>query len=743
MDFQGTIENTPVFSIIVPTCGRVSLFVETMQSLAQQTYRNFEVIVPDDSRQHTDRAEIQEFVSRFQQETGISARYVHSSSPLYQAGNTNQGLRSARGKWIRILHSDDLLAPNALEFEWGLIHAFSGKVEVIFHWLLPFTQKPEFLSQPAVHLISPSYLMKHTLHSATSCPSGLLFSSSVLDEVKGMDEHLRFLCDWKLFFLIVANQFDRGNYLVNVQPGLCAWRIHSDNVTSKLWFDHFLEHKTVTQFMINEMIRAEDLYFNSKDISSFRNQAIVYRYSRLLSDFIKLPSTKKILYFNKIIMALLQLIYVPSSVISGFIAVTKRFLSKHAFFIARQLKLEPFIIDEKLVDKNISSVIAIRPGIPKKAIAASFTITSLFDNTFNLARYCDFIANHPEIVIFDINRNRFYEKIVFEILKYTTLHQVVSFAFEDNDYLTIFGLKALVEKLFPAQLVVMEQTQIGCNQHLIRFRRERRVPDYLSAPHDGWTFGLLTMGTRDDGVKEFISSIRKYCRDEYEIIVTTPSEIPWLKTENDVRQIVFSEKDDLGWITRKKNLICREARYSDIVICHDRFSFTASFFQWAARSGFAYGLAAPRLILPSGKRALDWAVVSSENLVWSFGGLLDYRAYSRYAYVPGGVTIIRKRFWSQFPWNENLYWNEHEDVELCRRAQRGGHVLTYIPGKMIAFTDRWVDHNKILPFDEHQEILFGVPVGEQIIRFLSKFRQKIASLSIVKRLRRWLIDLIR
>ena len=33
----------------------------------------------------------------------------------------------------------------------------------------------------------------------------------------------------------------------------------------------------------------------------------------------------------------------------------------------------------------------------------------------------------------------------------------------------------------------------------------------------------------------------------------------------------FAERDDLGWITRKKNLICEEAAYSDILVCHDRF----------------------------------------------------------------------------------------------------------------------------------------------------------------------------
>jgi hypothetical protein len=240
----------------------------------------------------------------------------------------------------------------------------------------------------------------------------------------------------------------------------------------------------------------------------------------------------------------------------------------------------------------------------------------------------------------------------------------------------------------------------------------------MTEPHCGWTFGMLTTGTRLANVERFVDSIEEHCHEPYEILIVSPVDLGAIGHRRGVRVLRFDAHDDLGWITRKKNLICAEATYSDILICHDRFSLDPAFVTDFAQWGFAYGLAAVRVRLPDGRRGLDWAVVSSQNQVWSAGGLLDYRAYSRYAYNPGGATVIRKSFWRDFPWNDNLFWNEHEDVELCRRIQRAGGVIALTSATVIAEEDRWVQANPLIPYCDQNEVLYGRPVGEQRIHFL-------------------------
>lgn len=104
-------------SVVVPTHGRVDLFRSTLDSLRRQLTDFFELIVTDDSREAGDRESISDAVSAYASATGRAARYVFTTPGLGQAGNTNQGLRAARGDLLRILHSDDVLHPASRAWE--------------------------------------------------------------------------------------------------------------------------------------------------------------------------------------------------------------------------------------------------------------------------------------------------------------------------------------------------------------------------------------------------------------------------------------------------------------------------------------------------------------------------------------------------------------------------------------------------------------------------------------------------
>ena len=94
-------------SIIMPSWNTGRFIGESIQSVLDQTYPNWELIIVDDcSTDNTD-----EVVASFQDDR---IRYLHNEHNSGAALTRNYALREARGAWIAFLDSDDLWAPEKL-----------------------------------------------------------------------------------------------------------------------------------------------------------------------------------------------------------------------------------------------------------------------------------------------------------------------------------------------------------------------------------------------------------------------------------------------------------------------------------------------------------------------------------------------------------------------------------------------------------------------------------------------------
>lgn len=97
-------------SIIMPSWNTENYIAKSIQSVIDQTYKNWELIIVDDcSSDHTD-----EIVSSFQDERII---YLKNKQNRGAALTRNKALREAQGEWIAFLDSDDLWEPQKLEYQ--------------------------------------------------------------------------------------------------------------------------------------------------------------------------------------------------------------------------------------------------------------------------------------------------------------------------------------------------------------------------------------------------------------------------------------------------------------------------------------------------------------------------------------------------------------------------------------------------------------------------------------------------
>jgi glycosyltransferase involved in cell wall biosynthesis len=87
-------------SICIPAYKRVEFLRRLLDSITIQTFRDFEVVVTDDSPAN----EVHELCKEFDK---IPIRYYKNEKPLGTPENWNASIRLARGEWIKLMHDDD------------------------------------------------------------------------------------------------------------------------------------------------------------------------------------------------------------------------------------------------------------------------------------------------------------------------------------------------------------------------------------------------------------------------------------------------------------------------------------------------------------------------------------------------------------------------------------------------------------------------------------------------------------
>lgn len=176
------MQTTPAVSVIIPAYNVAPYIAETLDSLFAQTYRDFEAILVNDGSTDDTEARIAPFRDRLvyiaQQNRGVMAA-------------RNAALRAARGRYIALLDSDDLLLPRFLEVLVGMLEADSA-VSVAYPNALYFgwPRHDGKLHQDAFPVADP-VTFDRVLRRECYIFGLLVFRRSVIDEVGGYDESLQ------------------------------------------------------------------------------------------------------------------------------------------------------------------------------------------------------------------------------------------------------------------------------------------------------------------------------------------------------------------------------------------------------------------------------------------------------------------------------------------------------------------------------------------------------------------------
>jgi len=113
----------PIVSIVIPTYNHAKFIGKALESVIDQTYKNWEAIVIDNnSTDDTDKV--------INQYNDPRIKYLKINNDGVIAKSRNQGIREAKGEWIAFLDSDDWWTKDKLEV---CLSETDKNVDFIYH----------------------------------------------------------------------------------------------------------------------------------------------------------------------------------------------------------------------------------------------------------------------------------------------------------------------------------------------------------------------------------------------------------------------------------------------------------------------------------------------------------------------------------------------------------------------------------------------------------------------------------
>src|SRR5690625_4190600 len=104
--------NEPLVSIITPVYNAERFLSETIKSVKEQTYKNWELLLVDDCSKDNSAKIIKEF-----NRTDDRIKYIKLEKNSGASISRNTGIKNAKGRFIAFVDSDDLWEPEKLEIQ--------------------------------------------------------------------------------------------------------------------------------------------------------------------------------------------------------------------------------------------------------------------------------------------------------------------------------------------------------------------------------------------------------------------------------------------------------------------------------------------------------------------------------------------------------------------------------------------------------------------------------------------------
>lgn len=283
-----------LISIIIPTYNRASLINDTLDSILNLNYKNWECLIVDDGSIDNTQNIIEIYIEKDKR-----FKYYERPSDRTKGPNScrNFGFEKSKGSWIKWFDSDDVFMPNALDFFFNdSIH----NIDVVVCKL----QRVNFSTNKTINennIISDNLIQDYLTGEVTFYVCGPTWSRFFLEKQEELfDENIMNLDDWD-FNLRMLYQDPK---IIYINEPLIKYRRHESSLSheiNKLNFDE-LKSEFLARKKHLELIK-ENKKANVFIIKTF----IKNRYKQILRSALVADHKQKKYFFKKLLISQLAI----------------------------------------------------------------------------------------------------------------------------------------------------------------------------------------------------------------------------------------------------------------------------------------------------------------------------------------------------------------------------------------------------------------------------------------------------
>ncbi len=207
-------------SVIIPTFNRSSFLTRSINSVLNQTYNDFKLIVVDDGSIDNTNDLIN---SNYQ-----NIIYLHQNNKGVSSAR-NLGINTTQSEWIAFLDSDDEWHPKKLELQ--IKELKKNPSYFICHTNEKWIKNGKHLNQKNKHQKYGGWIFDKCLSLCCVSPSSIIIHNSVFKNCGIFDENFPVCEDYELWLRISS----KYKFLYLQDKLITKYGGHSDQLSTKYW----------------------------------------------------------------------------------------------------------------------------------------------------------------------------------------------------------------------------------------------------------------------------------------------------------------------------------------------------------------------------------------------------------------------------------------------------------------------------------------------------------------------------